>query len=48
MLSIPKVAKLLGLKGFKSVFNTGKEGGQMVFHIHVHILGGKIKLKLPE
>ncbi|MBK2029419.1 histidine triad nucleotide-binding protein [Francisella noatunensis] len=48
MLSIPKVAKLLGLKGFKTVFNTGKEGGQMVFHIHAHILGGKIKLKLPE
>ena len=48
MLSIPKVAKQLGLKGFKTVINTGKEGGQMVFHIHAHILGGKIKAKLPE
>ncbi|APC92069.1 MULTISPECIES: histidine triad nucleotide-binding protein [Francisella] len=48
MLSIPKIAKLIGLKGFKTVFNTGKEGGQMVFHIHAHILGGRIKSKLPE
>lgn len=48
MLSIPKVAKKMGLKGYKTVFNTGKEGGQIVFHIHAHILGGQIKLKLPE
>ena len=37
-LSIPKIAKKLGLKGFKTVINTGKEGGQIVFHIHAHIL----------
>lgn len=42
MLSIPKVAKQMGLKGFKTIFNTGKEGGQTVFHIHAHILGGTI------
>ena len=42
MLSIPKVAKKMGLKGFKTIFNTGKEGGQTVFHIHAHILGGTI------
>lgn len=42
MLSIPKVAKQMGLKGFKTIFNTGKEGGQTVFHIHAHILGGSI------
>ncbi|OEZ33640.1 histidine triad nucleotide-binding protein [Francisella endosymbiont of Amblyomma maculatum] len=48
MFSIPKVAKLMGLNGFKTVFNTGKEGGQMVFHIHAHILAGRIKSKLPE
>ena len=43
MISVPKVAKLLGLKGFKTLINTGKDGGQEVFHIHAHILGGKIK-----
>ena len=47
MLSIPMIAKQLGLKGFKTVINTGKEGGQIVFHIHAHILGGTIG-KLPE
>ena len=48
MLAIPKIAKENGLKGFKTLFNTGKDGGQMIFHIHAHILGGKIKAKLPE
>lgn len=43
MIGISKVAKELDLRGFKTVFNTGKEGGQTVFHIHAHILGGKIK-----
>jgi histidine triad (HIT) family protein len=47
MLSIPMIAKQLGLKGFKTVINTGKEGGQIVFHIHAHILGGKMK-RLPK
>jgi histidine triad (HIT) family protein len=37
----PKLAEEQGLKeGFKTVINTGKGGGQVVFHLHVHILGG--------
>lgn len=43
MFGISNVAKNLGLNGYKTIFNTGKEGGQTVFHIHAHILGGKIK-----
>ena len=28
-------------KGFRLVMNTNSDGGQTVFHIHLHILGGR-------
>lgn len=27
--------------GFRTVINTNREGGQTVFHLHMHILGGE-------
>lgn len=27
--------------GFRLVFNTGEHGGQTVFHVHLHVLGGR-------
>lgn len=27
--------------GYRTVINTGKWGGQTVFHLHLHILGGR-------
>lgn len=33
-------AEKLGLKGYKLVFNVGKEGGQIIDHLHLHLLGG--------
>lgn len=36
-----KLAKEQGLDtGFRTVINTGKGGGQEVFHLHIHIIGG--------
>ena len=40
LLLAPKLAKEQGLVGFKTLINTGKDGGQLVFHIHVHVMGG--------
>ena len=37
----PKLAREQGLEnGFRTVINTGKGGGQEVFHLHIHIIGG--------
>ena len=35
-----KAAVKSGLAGYKLVFNVGKEGGQIIDHLHLHILGG--------
>lgn len=37
------VAQKAGLKGYKLVFNVGREGGQVIDHLHLHILGGWTK-----
>lgn len=34
------LAKTLGLSGYKLVFNVGREGGQIIDHLHLHLLGG--------
>lgn len=44
LLLAPRLAKEQGLdKGFRTVINTGLEGGQEVFHLHIHIIGGNIQ-----
>ncbi len=40
LLLAPKLAAEQGLQGFKTLINTGREGGQEVFHIHIHVFGG--------
>lgn len=43
MLCIPKIAKQQGLEaGFRTVTNSGKAGGQEVWHMHFHLMGGGI------
>ena len=50
MLLAPKLAQELGVGyqstvdgpagGFKTLFNTGPDGGQEVYHLHLHVMGG--------
>ena len=41
MTLAPRLALEQGLSnGFRTVINTGKGGGQEVFHLHIHIIGG--------
>lgn len=41
MLKVPELARLAGCNnGFRTVINTGTDGGQEVFHLHLHVLGG--------
>jgi histidine triad (HIT) family protein len=37
------VAEAEGLTGdgFRLIFNTGSHGGQEVFHVHAHVVGGR-------
>jgi len=41
--AIARVAAEVGLteKGFRTIANTGADGGQEVPHFHVHLIGGK-------
>jgi histidine triad (HIT) family protein len=43
LLAVQTIARELGLaeKGFRVVNNMGADGGQTVFHIHFHLLGGR-------
>ncbi len=35
-----RIAEEKGLLGYKLVFNVGREGGQVIDHLHLHLLGG--------
>jgi histidine triad (HIT) family protein len=36
-----QIAKDRGFDAFRTVFNCNAEAGQSVFHIHLHVLGGR-------
>ncbi|HTP07285.1 MAG TPA: histidine triad nucleotide-binding protein [Anaerolineae bacterium] len=36
-----EIAQQENLKGYRLVINTGAQAGQSVFHLHVHLLGGR-------
>ncbi|WP_417067919.1 histidine triad nucleotide-binding protein [Niveibacterium terrae] len=38
---VPKIARELGaVDGFRTIINTGRVGGQEVYHLHIHVIGG--------
>ena len=42
LAAVAHVARTEDLEhGFRTVFNTGSDGGQTVFHVHAHVLGGR-------
>ncbi len=43
MVKASQIAEKLGLKesGYRLIVNTNDDGGQTVFHLHIHILGGR-------
>ena len=48
MVKASEIASMFGLSegGYRLVVNTNEDAGQSVFHLHVHILGGR-KLTWP-
>ncbi|NJK62544.1 MAG: histidine triad nucleotide-binding protein [Synechococcaceae cyanobacterium SM2_3_1] len=42
LLTAKQVADQAGLTdGYRLIINNGSEGGQTVYHLHVHVLGGR-------
>ncbi len=43
MLKVSEIAAAEGVAeaGFRTVINTGEDGGQTVPHLHIHIIGGR-------
>lgn len=40
ILEARNTAQRAGLDGYKLLFNVGRRGGQIIDHVHLHILGG--------
>ncbi len=43
LLTAARIAREKGfaMSGYRTVINTNDDGGQTVFHLHVHLLGGR-------
>ncbi len=42
MLVAAKAANGKGIHSFRAVVNTNAEAGQTIYHLHVHVLGGRL------
>jgi histidine triad (HIT) family protein len=41
LLVAARVARQEGLQSWRTVINSGAEAGQTVFHLHLHVIGGR-------
>lgn len=41
LLTAKRIAADHGLPGYRVAMNVNREGGQVVFHAHLHVLGGR-------
>jgi histidine triad (HIT) family protein len=41
VLTAKRIAAEHGLPGYRIAMNVNREGGQVVFHAHLHVLGGR-------
>jgi histidine triad (HIT) family protein len=48
LLAARKIAEQEGIaeSGYRLILNTGIEGGQTVFHLHLHLIGGQ-RMRFP-
>ena len=45
MVLVPRLARQQGCtEGFRTIINTGRVGGQEVYHFHIHVIGGGDRL----
>ena len=44
LMVVGRMAKAQGIDGtgYRTVINTNAEAGQTVFHLHIHVLGGRV------
>jgi len=42
ILTAQKIARKKKLKGYKLIINVGSQGGQLIPHLHLHLLSGKL------
>jgi histidine triad (HIT) family protein len=42
LLTAKRIAAEQGLPGYRVAMNVNREGGQVVFHAHLHVLGGRV------
>jgi histidine triad (HIT) family protein len=42
LLTAKRIAAEQGLPGYRVAMSVNREGGQVVFHAHLHVLGGRV------